>query len=128
MDDLQAIDNQIASLEAQIVKLKTRRNSLAPLCRLPLELVVRIFKFVQNSNEGNENRAYTGSPNVLSCKTSTSGYDIDWNRVTRVCTYLRRIALDARELWAVLYSLQLHFTYRFPLMPGFLAGSFARLT
>jgi hypothetical protein len=43
------IDARIAVMESQLAALKEQRNRLAaPLCRMPHELVVRMFRHVQD--------------------------------------------------------------------------------
>jgi hypothetical protein len=44
------IDARIAELNSTILRLKTQRNELAPISKLPPEILARIFDFASSSN------------------------------------------------------------------------------
>jgi hypothetical protein len=72
----QKIDNEIRAL-------KTRRNTLAPISRLPTELLSRIFITIAYSHFD-----------------SSNGTDLSWiYAVTAVCGHWRAIALECPGLW-----------------------------
>jgi hypothetical protein len=43
MKSLHEIDARISALERELLSLKTRRNTFVPLCRLPVELLVKVL-------------------------------------------------------------------------------------
>ncbi|KAG6844779.1 hypothetical protein H0H87_003897 [Tephrocybe sp. NHM501043] len=74
------IDREMQRLEDSIRLLKSRRNVLAPISRLPPEMLAKIFAFrVADSIE---------STNPL-----------EWIRVSHVSRYWRAVALDCPRLW-----------------------------
>ena len=81
---LQAIDDEIKSLEESTRALKSRRNELAPISCLPPETLAAIFSFLFPF-EGNEN--------------SGAGY-LEGIRVTHVCRRWREVALNHPRLWS----------------------------
>jgi hypothetical protein len=44
MNTIQEIDKRIRALEQELQSLKTQRNTLLPLCRLPVELFVKVLR------------------------------------------------------------------------------------
>ena len=46
----QQIDEEIIVLERRLLALRTQRNRLAPICRLPVETIARIFHFARASS------------------------------------------------------------------------------
>ncbi|KAF9474931.1 hypothetical protein BDN70DRAFT_814909, partial [Pholiota conissans] len=91
-ETLQTIDGSIESyqkavgdLMSSIMTLKARRNSLAPVSRLPAEILGIIFSLVQ-TREVNPNGKREGTP-------------LQWLNVTYVCQYWRNVALDFPSLW-----------------------------
>ena len=83
-----AIDHDIAILEESIRALKSRRNELAPVSRLPPEILCNIFSLIEDRNafEFMDPIRGWGSPESW----------IDFSRVSR---HWRSIALSAPELW-----------------------------
>ncbi|KAG6813890.1 hypothetical protein H0H92_006297 [Tricholoma furcatifolium] len=74
------IDQEIQRLEDSIRTLRSRRNILAPVSRLPPEMLSMIFSYrVAEAAEG---------PNPL-----------EWIRVTHVSRHWRAVALDCPNLW-----------------------------
>ena len=76
------IIGEIKSLKASARILKSRRNDLAPISRLPPEIIATIFTFL-----------------------STSAWDVgyynpNWMRVTHVCRRWREIALNYPHFWS----------------------------
>ncbi|KAF6743170.1 hypothetical protein DFP72DRAFT_1080705 [Ephemerocybe angulata] len=81
----QMVDSRIYDLECEIRALKTRRNAATFTCRLPAELLSRIFL-------------------ALSHISSQSMKDpvhkrVDWLICTFVCSRWRDVALGCAELW-----------------------------
>ena len=71
------IDRSIARLEESIRALKSRRNELSPISRLPVEILCNIFKF----SEGRARRPDS------------------WTNYSQVSQHWRTSALNAPELW-----------------------------
>ena len=73
------IDRSIARLEESIRALKSRRNELSPISRLPVEVLCNIFKFSldENRERGPES----------------------WTNFSQVSQHWRSSALNAPELW-----------------------------
>ena len=74
---LQAIDDEIKSLEESIQTLRYRRNTLVPISSLPTEVITAIFSFLH-----------------LSAFTSKKLDPLAWLRVVHVCHRWREIALN----------------------------------
>ncbi|KAH9938729.1 uncharacterized protein B0H18DRAFT_968470 [Fomitopsis serialis] len=72
------IDLEIAQLRDSVQVLVARRNELAPVLRLPVELLSEIF--------------------VLNVATH-SPEDLRWTQVAYVCQYWRSVALQTPRLW-----------------------------
>ena len=81
-DSYDALDTAIASLTAQLVSLKSRRNALAPVSRMPPELFSRCFTLVVNSCEDKVEGAY------------------ELNSIAHVCRHWRKVALADHALWS----------------------------
>jgi len=79
------IDRDIARLEESIRALKSRRNELSPVSRLPVEILCNIFSFVVNDSDANI------SIRVRSPKS--------WTNTSQVSRHWRSTALSAPELW-----------------------------
>ncbi|KAF8171813.1 hypothetical protein BJ912DRAFT_839177, partial [Pholiota molesta] len=73
----------ILALKLQISDLQSQRNYFAPICRLPSEILCKIFYFV---------------------KTPLRYMDRDrsfkWIRLTHVCRHWRNIAIASPTIWA----------------------------
>ena len=74
------IDRDIARLEESIRALKSRRNELSPVSRLPPEVLCIIFSFIEDRN--------------ISHRSPES-----WINFSRVSQQWRSLALSAPELW-----------------------------
>jgi hypothetical protein len=79
----QKLDKEIQHASEVLRMLKTRRNSLAPISRLPTEILARIFTTIAHSYLDN------------------FGYrELSWiYSVTAVCGHWRAIALECTSLW-----------------------------
>ncbi|KAF5353409.1 hypothetical protein D9756_007992 [Leucocoprinus leucothites] len=64
---------------------------LAPVTRLPSELLARIFKYLQSQ------------PLPLEYHSSLSGHIHQWHVVLRVCRLWRYVALENPELWNTIF-------------------------
>ena len=73
------IDRDIARLEESIRVLKSRRNELSPISRLPAEILCNIFSFAEVLSQ-------TWSPE-------------SWTNFSQVSQHWRSLALRAPELW-----------------------------
>ncbi|KAF5325384.1 hypothetical protein D9619_010022 [Psilocybe cf. subviscida] len=77
------IDKEIADLTARIRLLKTRRNVLARVSQLPDEILQHIFLILRDLH---------------------SRYSNQWQSVTHICRYWRRVAIGLPSLWTRLYD------------------------
>ena len=77
----QAIDDEIISLELSIRVLKSRRNALAPISRLPPETLAAIFSFLSHSTNKEASR-------------------LKWICVSHVSRQWRETALNYPRLWS----------------------------
>ncbi|KAJ6460868.1 hypothetical protein DFH09DRAFT_1229502 [Mycena vulgaris] len=75
-----ALDNTISWHYTQISMLKAKRNSLAPICSLPNELLSRILTI------------YAVESKTLS--------NLKWTKIMLVCHHWHDLALAAHSLWA----------------------------
>ena len=75
------IDQNIARLEENIRALKSSRNQLSPISRLPPEVLCNIFSFIEDRS-----KSQARSPE-------------SWTNFSRVSQYWRSLALSAPELW-----------------------------
>jgi hypothetical protein len=99
LDTIEHGDALIEELQRRILMIQYSRNALTPICRLPDELLLRIFRFLQNTAyEAEETQRIKSLPLDQLCLGRC--LDDHWHRVSWVCRRLRRIALDAPELWS----------------------------
>ncbi|KAF5325101.1 hypothetical protein D9619_010023 [Psilocybe cf. subviscida] len=81
------IDNEIAALTARMQEsirlLKTRRNELAPVSKLPDEILLQIFVVLRDS---------------------TDLRPVKWLQIMHVCQYWRHIAVGSSPLWTRLHD------------------------
>jgi hypothetical protein len=91
MNTLYEIDARILVLETELTELRARRNTFAPLCQLPVELIIRILKFVQRPAD---------SPDANIFQLSWEPFNPHWCRFTAICHYVRTVALQETELWS----------------------------
>ncbi|THH17498.1 hypothetical protein EW146_g3328 [Bondarzewia mesenterica] len=87
VDIRDAIDERIGTLEDELLILRSHRNSLAPISRLPVELLATIFlhyKILQQK-EDNRSRKETHPPN--------------WLAITYVCSRWRQVSITCSCLW-----------------------------
>ncbi|KAJ6493910.1 hypothetical protein C8R47DRAFT_393100 [Mycena vitilis] len=75
-----SIDAEIAWHYEQIALLKAKRNAIAPICRLPNELLSRIIMI------------YAVDSDELS--------NLKWTKIMKVCWRWRHLGLAAQPLWA----------------------------
>ncbi|KAF7360993.1 F-box domain-containing protein [Mycena sanguinolenta] len=78
--EMSDIDKQIAWHYAQIALLKAKRNAIAPIRRLPNELMIRILTIV--------------------AVESDTLFDLRWTKLMYVCRHWHGLALAAQPLWA----------------------------
>ncbi|KAI0056553.1 hypothetical protein BV25DRAFT_1563377 [Artomyces pyxidatus] len=84
MPDLSALEKKIAEAEGKLLALRRLKNSQAPISRLPVEVLTRIFSCFQASRHNMHT-----SP---SCPPA-------WVAVTHVCHHWRNVALSCPSLW-----------------------------
>ncbi|KAF8803469.1 hypothetical protein BYT27DRAFT_7195760 [Phlegmacium glaucopus] len=80
-DARRIIDREIAWLEESIRSLKSRRNKLSPISRLPSEILCNVFSFIEDRTM------------VLDRSPET------WINFSRVSQHWRSLALSTPELW-----------------------------
>ncbi|KAF5325130.1 hypothetical protein D9619_010050 [Psilocybe cf. subviscida] len=87
------LDEEISALRARtqnsLTPLLARRNALAPVFKLPNEILVDIFLILRNFWKPS-----------LKC----------WHQVTQVCRHWRHVAIDAPILWTDIYVLSHEYT------------------
>ncbi|TFK68815.1 hypothetical protein BDN72DRAFT_768745, partial [Pluteus cervinus] len=74
------IDQEINALEGRILSLRTARNRLAPVSRIPMEVLTEIFSLTQDISDESYGRA---------------ALVISW-----VCQHWREMALGFPALWS----------------------------
>ncbi|KDQ61416.1 hypothetical protein JAAARDRAFT_509522 [Jaapia argillacea MUCL 33604] len=84
-------DPDIAAHLESVRRLRTKRNSLVPISRLPPEVLVNIFG--QHASRSDISLGF-----ALGCSRST----VWWIAITHVCQYWREVALATPSLWCSL--------------------------
>ena len=84
----QAIDVKIKSLEESIRALRYRRNEIAPISFLPIEVIQSIFSCLRLP------------PGTSSLLTGEKPDPLEWLRVAHVCHQWREIALNQPLFWS----------------------------
>jgi hypothetical protein len=80
------LDRDIEEGKEFIRSLKTRRNALAPISRLPSELLSEIFTIYAASHNSQDD--------------FTCGTTIAWIGITQVCRHWRAVSSDCARMWA----------------------------
>ena len=88
----QAIDIEIKLLENSILQLRYRRNALAPISFLPIEVIESIFSYSQ--------RVHNSTLSTFTPGESREKRDPAWLRVAHVCHQWREIALNQALFWS----------------------------
>ncbi|KAJ7503227.1 hypothetical protein B0H11DRAFT_1984573 [Mycena galericulata] len=81
---LAAIDGELELLYERIASLKVERNTLAPIARLPNELLAYIF-------------------GICAKGASTSGAPMHWVKVVFVCRHWNEVAFSSPAIWAYIH-------------------------
>jgi hypothetical protein len=84
-DAYRILDSQIALMNASIANLKTRRNALAPIARLPPETLTEIFRYVIGLDQ-----------------SEWSSGSLRWVRMIGVCRYWHSVMMESPRLWSCL--------------------------
>lgn len=84
------IDGRIRDFEKQIINLKTRRNGISRIFRLPPELLSKIFIYHALANPVKPQDRLYGA------RTPGPG----WTHVTSVCKHWRDVALNCPQMWS----------------------------
>jgi hypothetical protein len=96
MATVSELDEQICLLDAEITQhareLRIRRNAMTPLGRIPPDVLADILHLLV--------RAEHVAPDAAHTFDFPFGERTEWTRVTRVCRYIRDVALGAPWLWA----------------------------
>ena len=79
------LDDEIAALTLALCNLRTQRNTLSPISRLPPEILASIFIHCACSRQ----KKQRGIPN--------------WVNVSHVCRHWRDVALNCSTLWSFLF-------------------------
>ncbi|TFY75322.1 hypothetical protein EWM64_g8690 [Hericium alpestre] len=94
LGDRDQLGQQLALLSASMDAVKARINALAPISRLPHELLAAVFSLLLDD----ERTYWSAVPSDLS-KRRPRALRLGWIRVTHVCRAWRHVALDFRALW-----------------------------
>jgi hypothetical protein len=86
------IQGQISQLQRRMRQLQTSRNALAPLCRLPAEVMVNIAEFAI-ACDWKTRQIYPDRDEVWSWRDGRT-------RVSSICSQVRSVVLSAQRLWA----------------------------
>jgi hypothetical protein len=86
---LEDFDARIHVLERELAALKTKRNDLLPMYRLPPEIVADVFKLVQHGCRS------------VDKMDPWHTYDGRWCDVMLVCRRFREMAVDTPALWVM---------------------------
>ncbi|KAJ7238259.1 hypothetical protein B0H12DRAFT_98813 [Mycena haematopus] len=78
--EMSDIDKEIAWHYTQIASLKAKRNAIAPIRRLPNELMIRIL--------------------IITAVESNTLFNLKWMKLMYVCRHWHDLALEAQPLWA----------------------------
>ncbi|KAF9481474.1 hypothetical protein BDN70DRAFT_893317 [Pholiota conissans] len=115
-DSHRLINEAIVQYQESIVALKSQKNRLALISRLPPEILCQIFLFtklaggncpparygffLQATGNGpkNPSRYPLRLPPYIKGQYDRP-YSLNWIRVTRVSSYWRRLAIDSPKLW-----------------------------
>lgn len=87
------LDRELSELHNMTCALRTRRNVLVPIARLPFEILAHIFALVASESVP---RPYT---TLHASHTGASG-SLGWIVVTHVCRQWRAVAMNSPWLWA----------------------------
>jgi hypothetical protein len=87
---LEDFDARIYVLERELAALKTKRNDLLPIYRLPPEIVADVFKLVQHGCRS------------VDKMDPWETYDNRWYDIMLVCRRFREIAVDTPALWIMM--------------------------
>ncbi|TFK71933.1 hypothetical protein BDN72DRAFT_895186 [Pluteus cervinus] len=83
------LDEEIAQLQSRLCSLRTLRNTLSPICKIPTELLSKIFTHTQEYN----------SPTFYGKVDLHARWIVSW-----VCRHWRDIALTSPSLWTIICS------------------------
>jgi hypothetical protein len=78
---------QLPSLDADA---RFERNALAPICRLPVDILILVLHYIQDTRGRNQRRSFLA--------TFTS----EWMCVMLVCRHFRAVAVQTPTLWSVI--------------------------
>ncbi|KAF5357585.1 hypothetical protein D9758_007479 [Tetrapyrgos nigripes] len=94
---LLTLHSDIGSIDEEIRKLQTRRNSLVPISRLPNELLSTILMFCSQLKPDDDN------DNDLRLFPPSRQRDRwPWTTVSHICSHWRNVALGCPVLWSCL--------------------------
>jgi hypothetical protein len=89
------IEQEMSSVESEIVRFKPRRNALVPIGRLPSDILVDIFIPLRDGNDS-DFTLFSGEIYLF------ASLDGDWSRIMLVCAQFRALALCTPALWNTL--------------------------
>ncbi|KAF7325053.1 hypothetical protein MKEN_00547900 [Mycena kentingensis (nom. inval.)] len=91
-DTVSAIDARIAFLTAELLALRAKRNTFAPIQRLPNEIISLVIE--QHASTAQE----------------INRFDLHWSKIMLVCRRWFEIAMSQHSLWANIAILATRFT------------------
>ena len=77
------LEEEERRVAAHLHDVRAQMKARSPVMRLPPELLLRVFLYVQRGHA-----------------PIYQGYSSDWVVVTRICRYWREVALDSESLWS----------------------------
>jgi hypothetical protein len=86
------IDEHVARLQAQACALRTKMNSLTPLCGLPAEVLGHILGGVMQHSRGQDGQDWPTSP--------IRRHGTEWLAFIGTCRRIRALALATPMIWA----------------------------
>jgi hypothetical protein len=86
------IDEHVARLQAQACALRTKMNSLTPLCGLPAEVLGHILGEVVQHSRGQDGQDWPTNP--------IRRHGTEWLAFIRTCRRIRALALATPMIWA----------------------------
>jgi hypothetical protein len=99
------VELEIARLQVQVADMRKSRNRLVPFCRLPSEILGRIFLQTQvpkhsTLSEGSQDAYIIQSEESQNASLHDFGYDDEWEKAISICSHVYRVCLNTPELWA----------------------------
>jgi hypothetical protein len=89
----------IAKIDGELISLKTKRNAVSPLYRMPAEVLIYIMKLVQLSNCASN--GWFSRLDLPHRDWKRIVPEHEWTRILAVSSHIRAVAVAAPELWPI---------------------------